>query len=177
MALTRARVIAGDIGLAADVDAAIATIIESPRDAQKTLSDIAEMRARVAGAKAKDDPWELKAARGGLMDIEFVAQAGALINGLSGGDPPGVMLGRLGDSGWLSPNDHTALKKALTTLTTVQQISRIALDGELTPDRAGEGLRQALTRAVDVGNFDALAARLKEVERNAEKAVTNILGS
>jgi glutamate-ammonia-ligase adenylyltransferase len=175
MALTRARTVAGDASLATDVDAAIAEVIEAPRDPVKTLADIAEMRARVAEAKATDDPWEVKNARGGLLDIEFAAQAGALVKGLAGGDPPAMMLRRLAQAGWLSAADCDALTEAHHLLFTVQQVARIALDGALTPDRAGEGLRQALIRATDVETFEELAARLAEAEAEADAVVGRLL--
>ena len=75
MALTRARVVAGDARLAAEIGA------ESLRETLRATRDPAKLareRARNARAdraeKGDSDPWDLKLVAGGLLDIEFIAQ-------------------------------------------------------------------------------------------------------
>ena len=44
------------------------------RDAEKIAREVRKMRALIAQEKGDSDPWDLKLVKGGLMDIEFVAQ-------------------------------------------------------------------------------------------------------
>ena len=78
MALTRARVIAGDASLAADVADAIRDTLTRRRDPAAVAREVAKMRALIANEKGDRDPWDLKLVKGGLMDIEFVAQYATL---------------------------------------------------------------------------------------------------
>ena len=74
MALTRARVIAGPDELRQKVETTIRHVLTKPRDAAKLLADVAEMRARMDKERHTDFIWEIKHLRGGLVDIEFIAQ-------------------------------------------------------------------------------------------------------
>src|SRR5208283_5440760 len=74
MALTRARVIAGPPALAAKLDAVIAATLCRRSDWKKLFADAREMREKVAAQFPGKNPWDLKYAPGGLMDIEFAAQ-------------------------------------------------------------------------------------------------------
>ena len=81
MALTRARVIAGDPGLARAIDEAIAATLGAKRDRAALARDVRDMRALVAREKGDADPWDLKLVSGGLLDIEFLAQFLVLAGG------------------------------------------------------------------------------------------------
>ena len=82
LALTRARVVAGPADLGEEVAAAIAAVLAHPHDAAKVLADAADMRRRLAEAHeaAAADPWEVKLGPGRMMDIELLAQTGALLH-------------------------------------------------------------------------------------------------
>jgi [glutamine synthetase] adenylyltransferase / [glutamine synthetase]-adenylyl-L-tyrosine phosphorylase len=75
MALTRARPIAGDHRLMAELHQELAALIARPRDWAKTRNDIAEMRVLIEKEKGTGGPLDLKTGRGGLLDLEFLAQA------------------------------------------------------------------------------------------------------
>ena len=74
MALTRARVISGPAVLRAQVDAAVRASLVWPRDRAKIAADVLAMRERIAKEKGTEDIWDLKQVRGGLVDVEFIAQ-------------------------------------------------------------------------------------------------------
>ncbi len=78
-ALTRLRAVAGDAALGERVEALARAVIVRPRDRDKTLADVADMRARMERERKARNPWDLKLAPGGLVDIEFVAQALQLV--------------------------------------------------------------------------------------------------
>ena len=84
MALTRARPIAGDARLLVKrAREAIAKIIATKRDPKKVIAEVLEMRGMVEEAKGGEGAWDLKQAPGGLVDIEFIAQALQLIHAAS----------------------------------------------------------------------------------------------
>ena len=74
MALTRARVVAGDASLAAEVAETVRRTLTRKRDATKIARDARAMRALIASEKGDKDVWDLKLVAGGLIDIEFIAQ-------------------------------------------------------------------------------------------------------
>ncbi len=74
MALTRARVVAGDESLAAEVAETVQQTLTRKRDPEKAARDARSMRALIASEKGDKDIWDLKLVAGGLLDIEFVAQ-------------------------------------------------------------------------------------------------------
>ncbi|WP_246116884.1 bifunctional [glutamine synthetase] adenylyltransferase/[glutamine synthetase]-adenylyl-L-tyrosine phosphorylase [Denitrobaculum tricleocarpae] len=74
MALTRARVIAGDPDLGARFETAKRLILCQRRDPEKLLRDVAEMRARIDRERPAKTLWDTKHRRGGLVDVEFLAQ-------------------------------------------------------------------------------------------------------
>jgi glutamate-ammonia-ligase adenylyltransferase len=164
LALTRARVVAGPQPLAGRVAAAIAEVLDAPHDATRVLSDARDMRRRLAEARetAATDPWETKLGPGRMMDIELLAQAGALIHNLSGMRRPRRMLERLAKLGWLSNADGERLAAALSRLAALQQVGRLASDHTIDPAEGGDGLVRlvlATAGAADLATLrDDLAA-------------------
>ncbi|MCS6932430.1 MAG: bifunctional [glutamine synthetase] adenylyltransferase/[glutamine synthetase]-adenylyl-L-tyrosine phosphorylase [Acetobacteraceae bacterium] len=74
MALTRARVLAGPPALKRAVRQAIREALVAPR-ATDPIADARAMRARMLREAPPEGPWDVKAMRGGLTEVEFVAQA------------------------------------------------------------------------------------------------------
>ncbi|MDA8653965.1 bifunctional [glutamine synthetase] adenylyltransferase/[glutamine synthetase]-adenylyl-L-tyrosine phosphorylase [Alphaproteobacteria bacterium] len=81
MALTRARVLSADSGLKAKLETAIDNIMRAPRDRSKVLADVAQMRQKLNDHRQAKSVWDVKLGRGGLFEIEFMAQTLALLNG------------------------------------------------------------------------------------------------
>ena len=74
MALTRARPVAGDPSLCRRIAATIAATLAAPRDPQRLLYDVVDMRRRVAAQVPRPSPWDLRNRSGGLVDLEFLVQ-------------------------------------------------------------------------------------------------------
>jgi glutamate-ammonia-ligase adenylyltransferase len=74
MALTRARVVAGPRDLRQAVEETIRATLTAARDAEKLRADVAEMRGKIAETHRNPSFWNVKHRRGGLVDIEFIAQ-------------------------------------------------------------------------------------------------------
>ncbi len=81
MALTRARPIACAPEDAAAAQAVIDSIVSAPRDSQAVWQEAVEMRRHIAKHKPQAGPFDVKLMKGGLVDIEFIIQARALVSG------------------------------------------------------------------------------------------------
>jgi glutamate-ammonia-ligase adenylyltransferase len=164
LALTRARVVAGPAGVAEQVGAAIAEVVTRPHDAARVCADAADMRRRLAEAHAAaaGNPWESKLGPGRMMDIELLAQTGALLAGLSGVRRPRQMLDRLGGLGWLPRADAAFLSRALDRMATMQQIGRLASDHTIDPAEGGEGLVRLVLATTEAPDLDTLRRTLAE---------------
>jgi glutamate-ammonia-ligase adenylyltransferase len=162
LALTRARVVAGPPALAARVAEAIAEALVRGDDPAKVLADARDMRRRLgeAHAAAAADPWEVKLGPGRMMDVELLAQTGALIGGLVGLRRPRAMLDRLGRLGWLAPEEAARLGAQLDRLATLQQLARLAADRTIDPAEGGAGLVRLVVAATGAPDLDALRAEL-----------------
>jgi glutamate-ammonia-ligase adenylyltransferase len=163
LALTRARVVAGPPELAARVQDAVAEVLNRPHDPEEVLKDARDMRRRLAEAQeaAAAEPWETKLGPGRMMDIELLAQTGALIHNLSGLRRPRQMLGRLARLGWITAEDGQVLDTALSRLTTLQQLGRLASDHTIDPAEGGAGLVRLVLSSTGAADLDALREMLR----------------
>ena len=80
MALTRARVVAGPLGLRRKVERVIATAIASS-DPAKVREDARAMRTRMLRDLPASGPWDVKARAGGQVEVEFIVQVLQLLHG------------------------------------------------------------------------------------------------
>jgi len=79
-ALVRARAVAGDENLRLGFETLRREVLMLPRDSEMLRHDIVEMRERMRESLAneKDGQFDLKQGLGGIADIEFMVQFGAL---------------------------------------------------------------------------------------------------
>jgi [glutamine synthetase] adenylyltransferase / [glutamine synthetase]-adenylyl-L-tyrosine phosphorylase len=124
------------------------------------------MRARIEGEKGTTDIWDLKQVRGGLIDLEFLAQFLQLV---SAADHPEVLdqntemaLTKLSAAGVLASDDAEILIPAARLYHTLTQVLRLCLDRPFAPTEAPLALRELLARASDMPDFDILEATLKD---------------
>jgi glutamate-ammonia-ligase adenylyltransferase len=179
LALTRARVITGAPEIRTKVESAIREALLRPRDPAKTAADVREMRARIAAEKGTDNLWELKQVRGGLVDIEFMAQHLQLVHAAK---HPEVLdqntvnaLQKLQRSGLLPTEAATALIPAARLLNDLTQVLRLCVDGAFEPEAAPNGLKELLSRVADAPSFDYLQSMLRGVLAEAAKLFGRIV--
>lgn len=87
LALTRARVIAGNPDLEREIEDARRQVLSEKAGGARIPVELAEMRERIAAAKAPSGPFDAKTGQGRLLDIELFAQglalqAGAILRGV-----------------------------------------------------------------------------------------------
>jgi len=180
MALTRARVITGSPEFGERVDGVIKGILCRPRDAALIAGDVVEMRGAIATEKGDGNPWDLKYAKGGLIDLEFIAQYLQLVHAH---DQPSILdtsTARVLDIArqlrLISVEDAEVLRPAAQLYHDLTQILRLCLSGPFDPKTAGPGLLRLLTRAADVPDFATLNATLFETQAKVRASFVRILG-
>ncbi|MEE9140490.1 MAG: bifunctional [glutamine synthetase] adenylyltransferase/[glutamine synthetase]-adenylyl-L-tyrosine phosphorylase [Alphaproteobacteria bacterium] len=73
-ALTRARVISGPSALRRAISKAVRAVLTRRRDSVQLARDVADMRERIGRERPGESVWDVKNVRGGLIDVEFIAQ-------------------------------------------------------------------------------------------------------
>lgn len=175
LALTRARVLAGDPNLAADVEAIRREVLAAKAGGAAVLADVAEMRKRLQAAKPPAGSWEAKNGAGRLMDIELLAQTAAL----RAADPARRVEQqiRAGAKGAiLSDSDEKTLLDAYRLLWRLQAGARLLTDRTLDLESVGEGGRAFLVRETGAADGAALSARLEQAVTAAAAVIDARLG-
>ena len=180
MALTRARVMAGDAGLAERATQAIETLLGAPREPQKLVQDVVEMRARLRQHQPQAGPFDIRRGDGGLVDIEFIAQALQLRHAPDHASLIGTreltrLLDDLAELHILGQSDYETLKSAAQTYLALRQIGSLCLeDNETHPVPATAGV---LLEALNEPDMRRLEARLLDHRQAVGKIFETVLAS
>ena len=173
LALTRARPVAGSAEIGSEVEAFRAALLGRARETGDVLRDVAEMRARLAAARA-GSPWDAKSGRGRLQDIALLAQAGTLLAGEPCRKVDAQLAAGQAALG-LSDADRMALVAAQTLLWQLQSAARLMTEGPLDTDAVGAGGRAFLLRETGLEDMAALEAAVEERTAAAAKIVGHVL--
>ena len=180
MALTRARVVSGPSTIVAKVEAIIKETLTQERDAEKTATDVQEMRARIEKEFGTKDPWSFKQVRGGLIDLEFVAQYLQLVHARA---HPGILtpdtrtvFTNAARLGLLNQGLADRLQAAFDLQHDLTHILRICVTGNLAPDTATESLKMRLAQAGNAPDFAVLEASLADAQADVLDAYAEIIG-
>ena len=162
MALTRARPLAGGAALSHRIEEAIAAALTIPRDPARLVADVAEMRERIAAEHPHPAALDLRNRRGGLVDIEFIAQylmlreAARLPQVLR--RDTGEALAALHEAGALAPQAWQVLGDALALMRQLRAWLTVLFeelpDAEALAGPAGSTLARC-AGAVDFARLDA----------------------
>jgi [glutamine synthetase] adenylyltransferase / [glutamine synthetase]-adenylyl-L-tyrosine phosphorylase len=176
-ALTRARAIAGDAGLAEEIEDQVARLLSRPVDAAKLAADVREMRGMIDKEKATDNPFEVKTAKGGLVDIEFIAQWSMLSAGAAGRDRPTSTVGmlRAARPELLPASDQDMLVGAYRLYDAVQQVVRLCIDEAFDPAKAPPGLSAILCDQLDMPDIRTVEGVLRETQRTVRETFDRLL--
>ncbi|MFN4192043.1 MAG: glutamine-synthetase adenylyltransferase [Tabrizicola sp.] len=174
LALTRARVLAGEPTLAGEVEAFRRELLARKGKGDRVKPDVAEMRARLAAAKPAQGEWDAKNGPGRIMDIELAAQTVALI----AGSPARGVERQLAAAGRIMPDsDMQRLTSAYRLLWRLHAAARLLSENALDWERLGEGGRAFLLRETGAADAVALAEALAQAVTDAEAAVTRLVGA
>lgn len=165
MALTRARPIAGPPAMKRRISEILRAAVTKPGAAEAALADAVAMRSRMLRDLPPEGPWDVKAMPGGLVEVEFIAQALQLRHAA---DNPKVLatttrtaLARLREAGVLPPEEVEALIRADRLYRTVTGLIRLTIgkshDGALPAPTVAALLRASApllpAPAVDLPGF------------------------
>jgi glutamate-ammonia-ligase adenylyltransferase len=165
MALTRARPILGDPDFRKRLSDAITGVLTAPRDRQKILGEAADMRRRIAQEHRAGTIWQVKHLRGGIVDLEFIAQALQLTHAQEAGSQvidgnTQAAFDKLAAAGKLDRDLADELIAATRFMRQIQGIQRLTAGQAVDEDTAPEGVRQRLAQAVGADDFAALREKL-----------------
>lgn len=179
MALTRARAISGPDSLRDRIQAGINGILLTDRSAGKILADVHHMRERIAGEHRGQSIWDIKYHRGGLVDIEFIAQGLQLIHAAAAptvlSPTSATALENLAREGYLDNTDASVLLSALRLWQGLQSIIRLIGPERLEDGSPPAGQVNALCRAAGSETFDELQDLMKSTAARVRQVFTTLI--
>lgn len=177
MALTRARVIAGDAAFKDRVSGAIRTSLVAERDEQTVFRDAADMRKTMLDNKKPNSPWELKAISGGMVDLEFIIQVMQIINANS---KPAVLsqnlltaIANLASEDVLDQQTANQLDRICQLYQQLSQILKLGITGEFDPQKAPLGLVKLITAATASPDLATSEELLKDTQSTIREIYKN----
>ncbi|MFO1034535.1 MAG: DUF294 nucleotidyltransferase-like domain-containing protein [Hyphomicrobiales bacterium] len=180
LALTRARVIAGDAALSAIISATIAATLSRPRDVARTCADVREMRALMLAEHKPASCWDIKRSRGGLVELEFIAQFLQLAHSQSKG---GLLFTNTGEAlqaalaaGLVSRQEGEILLSAGPLFHRLTQVLRLCINGDFEPENALSGLNRAVALAAEAPDIHVAEALLKARQEEVARVFDAIVG-
>jgi glutamate-ammonia-ligase adenylyltransferase len=124
------------------------------------------MRGRIAAEKGTGDIWSLKQVRGGLVDLEFIAQHLQLVHAARHPEvlDPNTLTAfrKLASAGLIGAGEADSLIQATRLVHNLTQVLRLCLEEAFDPATAPSGLKALLARAGDAPDFPALERHLRE---------------
>ena len=175
LALTRARVLAGDPDLAADVEQVRRAVLAVKAGGAQVIADVADMRRRLQAAKPASGAWDGKNGPGRIMDIELMAQTGCL----RVADPSRRLEQQLRagvKGGEMSVSDEKTLLESYRLLWRLQCASRLLGDRGLDPATLGEGARAFLVRETGAADAATLSQQVAQAVAAAQAVIETHLG-
>jgi glutamate-ammonia-ligase adenylyltransferase len=164
MALTRARVMVAESSLKNRIEGAIKAVLVQPRDPAALLRAVAEMRRRIENERPAKSLWSVKYLRGGLVDLEFIAQYLQLRHAAQ---HPQVLdpstqaaFTKLAGVGIIGPTLAGQLIEATRMMRQVQGMLRLTVGPAFDADSLPTGLQSSLARAAGLSDFAELKQRL-----------------
>jgi len=175
LALTRARVVAGDPRLADEVERFRRALLARKGQGAGVRADVAAMRTRLQTARPVIADWEARNGPGRLLDTDLLAQTAALLSG-SGARMPGVQVQAGVDSGFLSVEDAQTVGEAARLFWTMTCALRLLCDSPTAPEDLGEGVRAFVLRETGAADVPALTRRTQAVAAAAARVIGARLG-
>ncbi len=175
-ALTRARPVAGDAVFCSEIGAKISELLSHASENPNLGKEIRDMRLRIEKEKAGSGPWDVKNTKGGLIDIEFIAQWLTLKNGPADNDATSIRNAISSSSA--EDIEIVAREKILSAFDLycgVLQIQRICLgpDGDI--DVAPSGFVKTLRESMDLPDLKSCAAHLMRTQEEIRGLFNKIL--
>ena len=168
LALTRARVVAGDGTLGEEMEAFRREVLAAHGARGAVIPALADMRRRLAEAKPQAGPWDAANGPGGQQDVELFAQAIALVEGAPCRRVPDQLAQ---ETGLADAAAREALGQAHALFARTKAVVRLVSEGALDPDTIGAGGRAMLLRDTGHADLDGLRAALADARAAAARHI------
>ena len=179
LALSRARVVwASAPAFGEAVAVALETALRRPRPDRALAKDVSDMRALMTKERPPSGFWDLKLSPGGLVDIEFAAQALQVAHAAAGGPlqpNTGAALEALRAAGLVDRETTAALCGAWSLQQNLGQVLKVALADDADPAAEPARFRAILARAGGESGFAALERSLKTRRASAHAAYRAVI--
>jgi glutamate-ammonia-ligase adenylyltransferase len=140
--------------------ALVRQVLAADRDPDQLVIDVADMRDRMAASHPRPPLWDVKHLRGGLVDVEFIAQYLQLREASRHPEAlrqnTGAALAALAAAGILAPDAERELGTALALWRNVQGLLKLLVEDEFDEAAAPPALKSALARGAGAADFDGL---------------------
>lgn len=170
--LIRARTIAGDNSLLLAIEEELHKLRSRPDNNAAIASDILDMRKTLDSEKPPENLYDVKRAKGGLIDIEFLTQFAALKYGIRekpDHDPSTQALIDSLTEEMIDAGEREMLTSAFELYNGILQIVRVCLQGEYDPENADKGFEQLLLEQVSLPDMRQLQTLLKDSQAAVRK--------
>ncbi len=179
MALTRVRAVCGPPAMRQEIDTIVETVLARDRDRDKLYVDIADMRRRIEKEHAGSDPWNIKHRRGGLFDLDFIAQTLTLEHSHRHADlaaaNTAATLDNLAAANVLDDRTCRTLQDAVRFWHRLQAFKRLTVEGKFDADAAPVGLKRTLAEVGEVPSFDDLPARMEATAQSVQEIYKKLI--
>ncbi len=179
MALTKARVAVAEPALREAIEADIRSVLVAPREPERLVAEVDQMRERIARQFPGRSLWDCKYLRGALYDLDFLAQYLQLRHAA---EHPEVLspstseaFGRLAKAGLMTPESAGFLAEATRLWRRVQGYLRLTVGDRFDEAAAPPGLKAALARAGGAEDFEALKERLMETAQGVSHCYSELI--
>ena len=181
MALTRLRAIYGPDALRKKTTAIAQQVLMRQRDREKLRTDVKEMRERIGKTHPGKKSFDIKYRRGGLVDLEFIAQYLQL---KYAHDHPEILSATTryvfksaGTLGLLNSGEAGKLADACSFWLAIQGVERLTLENASDPVDQSPDLQRLMAKAGLCEDFDALVAKMTETAHFVTRCYEALIAS
>jgi glutamate-ammonia-ligase adenylyltransferase len=175
MAYVRGRVVCGQQTVRKKLQALLTRHLTQPRARTKLVADLLELRGKITREFGSDNPWNLKYAHGGIMDINFLAQFLILSHAAEHPDLIGVATDDIWDAffcrGILPAEARHELEHAQAFLNSLFAMQRLYGGSTLEGMQASEGMAKHIAKSMGFSTLaeveTVLRATLHDVRKHS----------
>ncbi|WP_420546881.1 bifunctional [glutamine synthetase] adenylyltransferase/[glutamine synthetase]-adenylyl-L-tyrosine phosphorylase [Curvivirga sp.] len=180
MALTRARPVFVTEGFKDRLEDTIQRALCQQRDTKILKEDIRTMRERIASQHPEDQRWAVKHYKGGIIDIEFIAQFIQLNYAHSHPEllspTTAVSLSQANKAGLLSDDDTKMLITSLALWRNIQAVMRLTAAKPEKGESEIENRKRLLLRVSGKENFEELVKYMDQLSKSNRAILETYLG-
>ena len=172
--------VSGDADLANTISEAITASLCAERDAAATRKDVLDMRRIMVKEQGSTGLWDVKRARGGLIEVEFIAQFLQLVHAVRN---PAILdtnthgaLGKLASAGIIDVRVAGDLKDACLLYHRITQVLRLCINAAYDPAQSPAGLNQLVARAASVPDIRSADSLVTDTQQRVASIFDEIIG-